>query len=231
MVNLDQVDKYIPRLLGAAFLIVIATSLISGLPLAAAIGSGSISDMLVNISNNLTLMHISILGGLLNSVGIVFLAGFLYIVLNKQNRTFALIALGLWLGEAIFYAIMQIGTLGLIPLSLDFVKAGTPVDSFYQTLGNFLYNCVYNQGLMIHMWFYCLGGLLWYYLFFRSKYIPRVIPLFGLLAVCLALVGLVLQIFGYTVPIYFSIPILPFELIIGAWLMLKGIKNSSETVG
>jgi hypothetical protein len=126
---------------------------------------------------------------------------------------------------------MQIGALGLIPLSLNFVKAGTPVDSFYQTLGNFLYNCVYDQGLMIHMWFYCLGGLLWYYLFFRSKYIPRVIPLFGLLAVCLALVGLVLQIFGYTVPIYFSIPILPFELIIGAWLMLKGIKNSSETVG
>ena len=227
--NLDQVDKYTPRLLGAAFLIVIATSLISGLPLAAAIGSGNISDMLVSISNNLTLMHISILGGLLNSVGIVFLAGFLYIVLNKQNRTFALIALGLWLGEAIFYAIMQIGALGLIPLSLNFVKAGTPVDSFYQTLGNFLYNCVYNQGLMIHMWFYCLGGLLWYYLFFRSKYIPRVIPLFGLLAVCLALVGLVLQIFGYNVPIYFSIPLLPFELIIGAWLMLKGIKNSSET--
>ena len=185
--------------------------------------------MLINISNNLNLMRISILGGMLNSAGIVFLATLLYIVLNKQNKIMALAALGLWLAEAIFYAIMQIGTLALIPLSLDFIKAGTPVNSFYLTLGEFLYNCVYNQGLIIHMWFYCIGGLLWYYLFYRSKYIPRVIPLFGLIAVSVALVGIVFQFFGYEVPIFVFLPILPFELIIGLWLMLRGIKDGSET--
>ncbi len=225
----DKAANSTPRLLGAAFLIVIVTSALSGVLLMSAVGSGSISDMLVNISNNLTPIRISILVGLLNSTGVVILATLLYIVLNKQNKTIALVALGLWLAEAIFFAIMQIGTLALIPLSLSFVQAGAPVHSFYQTLGDFLYNGVYTQGLTIHMWFYCVGGLLWYYLFYRSHYIPRIIPLFGLFAVSLALVGIVFQVFGYTVPILVTLPILPFELIIGVWLLLKGIKAGSET--
>ncbi len=222
-------NNYTPRLLGAAFLIVIITSALSGVLLMSAVGSGSISDMLVNITNDLTPIRISILVGLLNSAGIVILATLLYLVLNKQNKTMALVALGSWLAEAIFYAIIQLGTLALIPLSLDFVQAGTPVHSFYQTLGEFLYNGVYTQGLMIHMWFYCVGGLLWYYMFYRSKLIPRIIPLFGLFAVSLALVGIVFQVFGYTVPILVSLPILPFELIIGLWLLLRGITGGAET--
>lgn len=51
-------DKNAPRLLGAAFLIVIITSLLMGTLLQL---SGSISDILVNISDKLTLMRISIL--------------------------------------------------------------------------------------------------------------------------------------------------------------------------
>lgn len=124
---------------------------------------------------------------------------------------------------------MQIGLLGLIPLSRDFIAAGAPANSFYQTLGEFLYVVVNNQGLTIHMWFYCAGGLLWYYLFYRSKYIPRVLSLYGLAAVSLALAGNVFQLMGYDVPILVFIPILPFELAIGAWLMLRGIKDGSET--
>lgn len=217
--------KNAPRLLGAAFLFVVLTSLTSGVLLTSAVGSGGISDTLVNITNNLNLMQISILDGLVNSTGIVALAVLLYVVLNKQDKIMARVALGLWLAEAIFFAIMQLGLLAMIPLSQDFVAAGAPTGSFYQTLGGFLYNTVYNQGMAIHMWFYCTGGLLWYYLFYRSKYIPRIIPLFGLLAVALGLAAVVFQLLGYDVPILLSLPILPFELAIGGWLLFKGIKE------
>ncbi|HTY92203.1 MAG TPA: DUF4386 domain-containing protein [Methanocella sp.] len=222
-----------PRFLGAAFLIVIVTSLIAGIPLNSIVGNssgasidpGSISDMLARVFNNPTLMHVSVLGGLLNSAGIVILATLLYVVLNGQNKTLALAALGLWLAEAIFFAIMQIGLLALIPLSHDFVNATAPVPAFYQTLGDFFYNGIYSQGITIHMWFYCVGGLLWYYLFYRSKYVPRIISLFGLLAVTLGLAGIVFQLFGYSVPMFAFLPIGLFELIIGVWLLLKGIKD------
>ncbi len=113
---------------------------------------------------------------------------------------------------------------GTDTLSAEFVAAGAPAGSFYQTLGDFLYNGVFSQGMTIHMWFYCTGGLLWYYLFYRSNYIPRAISIFGLLAVVLGLGSVVFQLLGYEVPILVSLPLLPFELAIGAWLLIKGTK-------
>jgi uncharacterized protein DUF4386 len=218
-------EKHAPRLLGAAFLIVAFASLISGLLLMSAVGSGSISDDLVNVSHQWTLMRLSSLGELVTSSGIVVLAVLLYTVLHKQNKIIALAALGCWLAEAIFLALSQIGTFALLPLSLDFMQAGAPQHSFYQTLGAFLYNGVYNQGYTIHMWFYCIGGLLWYSLFYTSKYIPRVISLWGVLAVSVGFIGIVLQLLGYDVSIFVYLPIGPFELTIGVWLMLRGIKE------
>ena len=117
--------------------------------------------------------------------------------------------------------------LALIPLSLDFVRAGAPGESFYQGLGQFLYYGMAKQGMTLHMWFYCIGGLLWYAMFFRSRYIPRVISLCGLVAVVLALGGAAFQIFGYAVPLWVSLPLAPFELAIGLWLLFKGIKEGA----
>jgi hypothetical protein len=221
-------EKMAPRLLGAAFLFVAVASLISGQLLMSVIGSGNISDSLVHVSQQLNLVRLSSLGELVTSSGIVVLAALLYIVLHTQNKIIALVALGCWLAEAIFLAISQIGTFALLPVSLDFVQAGAPVHSFYQTLGAVLYNGVYNQGYTIHMWFYCIGGLLWYSLFYTSRYIPRVISIWGLLAVSVGFIGIVLQVLGYAVSIFVFLPILPFEVTIGVWLLIRGIKEQPQ---
>ncbi len=60
--------------MGAAFFIVAVTSILGGTLLSSIIGSVSISDGLVNISNQTMLMRISILIELLTCVGIVVLA-------------------------------------------------------------------------------------------------------------------------------------------------------------
>src|ERR1700682_2552118 len=119
-----NVEKNTPRLLGAAFVFVAVASLISGLLLMSAVGSGSISAILVHMSHQLTLMRLSSLGELVTSSGIVVLAGLLYLVFHKQHKIIALVALGCYLAEAISLALSQIGTLALLPVSLEFVKAG-----------------------------------------------------------------------------------------------------------
>ena len=119
-------QKNAPRLLGAAFLLVAVVSLGSGLLLSSVVGSGSISDILVHVSHQGTLMRLSSLGELATSAGIVALAGLLYSVLHTQHKLIALVALGCWLAEAISLAFSQIGTLALLPVSLDFVQAGAP---------------------------------------------------------------------------------------------------------
>jgi hypothetical protein len=220
--------KNAPRLLGAAFLFVFVASLVSGLLLIEAVGSGNISDMLVSTSDNLGTMQISIVFGLLTSIGIVVLAVLLYIVLKTQDKVIALIALGWWLAEAILLAVSKIGALALIPLSHDFVAAGSPESSFYQPLGHFLYSGLLKQGDDIHMLFYSIGGILWFYLFLRSKLIPRVVSALGLAIESVSLIGMVLLLLAVDVPMLVFYPVAALELIVGFWLLIRGAPDQAE---
>ena len=89
------------RLLGAAQLIVFVSAILSELLLKSVAGSGSISDILVNISKNVPQMRISNLVALVDSLGIVFLAVVFYVVFNGQYEIIAFVALGFFLVEAI----------------------------------------------------------------------------------------------------------------------------------
>jgi hypothetical protein len=220
-------SKRTVRLLGAAFLIVFVASMLSSALLNAATGSGSITDILVSISKHLTLMRISILVELVTSIGIVALAALLYIVFHNQNPIIALVALGWWLAEAVTLAVSKMGAFALIPLSLEYVEAGAPDPSYWQTLGDFFYYGFDRQGWAIHMLFFCLGGILWYYLFHRSRYIPRVLSIWGLVAVSLVAINVLVVLYDRNLGLQMVMlaPYLLFEALIGPWLMIKGIKG------
>ena len=79
-------------------------------------------------------------------------------------------------------------------MSKEFVEAGVPERSYFQTLGDFLHYGIDRQGDHIHNLFFCLGGILWYYLFLESGYIPQALSLWGLIAVSLLLIPVLLQL-------------------------------------
>jgi hypothetical protein len=220
-------EKNAPRLLGAMFLIVIVTSALGGMQ-SAVTGTGVISDVLAAISSRPAQMQWTALANLLNSLGIVALAVLLYTVLKRENKILALVALGWWLCEALSCAIGQIGAFALVPLSLEFVNAGAPAQSAYQALGAFLYQGVVKTSGVFLMVFYCAGAIIWYSLFFRSRYVPRPISLFGIAAVSGSLVGMIYELFGHSVSLFVSLPIGLFELVIGLWLLVRGIPGWSE---
>lgn len=134
----------------------------------------------------------------------------------------------MFLAEAIILAISKLGAYALIPLSLEFVKAGAPNSSYFQTLGDFFYLRLYNQGYDIHWLFFCVGGILWYYLLDKSKYLPRVLSVWGLASICLLSINNLLVLFDPGIGRIFPllIPYIPFELVIGVWLMVKGFNSS-----
>jgi len=171
-------------------------------------------------------MRISILVELVTSVGIVGLAVLLYVVFRKQYPIIALVALGWWLAEAITLGVSKIGAYALIPLSQEYVQAGTPAASYFQTLGDFFYYGLDRQGWALHMLFFCLGGILWYYLFYRSKSIPRVLSGWGLIAVSLVFINILIVLFdrNFELVMFMLAPYLVFEALIGPWLMVRGMK-------
>ena len=183
------------RLLGATQVIYFVGFLITGVFFAGAVGSGSISDILVNISKNPSLMRISNLVALGLSLATVVLGVMYYVVFNKEYEIIALVALGCFLVAAITFTVGKIGANALIPISQKYVEAGSPEASYFQTLGDFLYNGVDKRGSDIHTLFNILGFLLVNYLLFISRSIPRALSIWGLVAVFLALIPALLQLY------------------------------------
>ena len=226
-------DKNTPRLLGAAFLFVAFAALLSAPPVnpvaITIVGlPDNISETMIKISDNPTTMLMGIVIWLFTAAGIVLLAVLLYTTLKKQNKIIALWAFGLWIGEAVILAVREISAFALLYTSQEYVKAGAPDSSYFQTLGSLFYEST-QFGYTVLMVFYCLGGILFYYLFLKSKYVPKVLALFGIIAASLGFIGTLIGLFDYNVPLYVFLPILPFELAIGVWLMVKGIRDGSET--
>jgi hypothetical protein len=80
------------------------------------------------------------------------------------------------------------------------------------------------------MIFFTLGGTLFYFLLFKSNYVPRWLAAFGLIAAPLAFIGELITLMGFSVPLWVFLPNLPFELIIGFWLLIKGAKQFDSNV-
>ena len=166
-------DMNTVRLLGAAQVMVIVGFLITEALQASAVGSGSISDILLNISKRLTLMRISSLAALGQTLVIITMGVLYYVVFYKEYQIIALVALGCFLIAAIFTVVGKIGANALIPLSQEFVEAGTPEPSYFQTLGDFLYYGVDRRGLELYAMFIYMGFLLANYLLLSLAHVSK----------------------------------------------------------
>src|SRR6266704_3491144 len=96
----------------------------------------------------------------------------------------------------------------------------------------------------IHNWTFLLGqtlmpgvnALLLGYLMYRSRLVPRVIPVLGLIGAPLLITATIATLFGLNeqVSVWSAISTLPvagWELSLGVWLVVKGFKPSPITAG
>ncbi len=217
-------NKNTPRFAGAAFLLQAIASAVAGLILLRPlIVSGNIIDTMTNMSNNALQVRAGIMVEMITVTALVILSVLLFIILKKENMQIALVALGLRIVEVVLLAVSRISTFNLLGTSQASVIEGHPV--YLQTLGNLAFESQ-EFTYSLNMVFFTLGGTLFYYLFYKSGYIPKALAIFGLIAASLAFVGELFGLFGIVVPLIVFLPNLPFELAIGVWLMVKGIKNT-----
>jgi hypothetical protein len=219
-------DKNTPRFIGAAFLLQAAASAVVGLVLLEPLKvPGDIVTTMTNFSNHVMQVQAGIVGEMVTVTALVILSVLLYLALKEQNHNIAFVALGLRLTEVALLAVSRIATFTFLRTSEAYVIEGQP--AYLQTLGNLAYE---TQGFAysLNMVFFTLGGTLFYYLIFKSQYVPRTLSLIGLIAAPLALIGTVVELFGYRVPLIVFLPNLPFELAIGLWLLVKGTRDTAH---
>ena len=166
---------------------------------------------------------------LIMSIGLIVLGMALYIVLKPVNKNLALFALLLKLVEAtIAAAVVLVSFIALLVLNQKaYVTIFTP-EQLQVPVGLILN--VHTAIFSIPMAFLGLDMMVFSYLFFKSKYIPRVLAGFGVLSFALIFIHALMFILApkyATMPInqvIFWAPSGLFEIIIGIWLLSKGIK-------
>jgi hypothetical protein len=189
-------------------------------------GSITSTNYLVSVSENAGLVGT---GVLLLTIGGFCGGGIaisLYPVLKKFNAGLALGAVGFRISEGVLRFGSVITYLLLITLSQQFVQAGAPDSSYFQTLG-VLVKAGHDWVSAVALLAFSIGALLMYIIFYRAKLVPRwlsgwgiVSAILGMLSVVLVLVGLIAP-FG-TEQVLIAIPMFPQEIVLGAWLIVKG---------
>ncbi|MFC2134164.1 DUF4386 domain-containing protein [Bacteroidota bacterium] len=182
-----------------------------------------------NIMANELLFRIGITIELFMSAGLIILAAALYAVLKKVNKNFALLALSLKLVEAaIVAAIIVVSFIALLILG-----GGANLTAFTPEQLQVLVGFLLNEHTVIYsipMVFLGIDMMIFSYLFFKSEYIPKALAGFGIVSFALIFIHALMYILA---PEYAALPVNQmifwapsgiFELIIGIWLLTKGIK-------
>lgn len=187
------------------------------------------------IMDNEFLFRFGITIELFMSIGLIVLALVLYKILKTENKELTMLALFLKLVEATLMAVTV-----LIPfITLQVLNEGSDLTTFTSEQLRLPIGLIFNSHTAITsipMVFLGLDMMVFSYLFFKSRFIPRVLAGFGIVSFALILIHALMYILA---PDYAKMPINQiifwapsgiFEIIIGLWLLVKGIKNEKLEV-
>jgi hypothetical protein len=191
------------------------------------------ADYLARIFPNKGAVELGSLLWSINNIGIVFIAVFAFGVLRKRDEV---LAVGYLVSRIIEGTIMMLGiaaTLLLIPLSQEFLQAGAPHGSWFLTLGDVLKHAKFLGLTQLSLPMLGLGGLLFTWMLFRYRLVPRVISVVGLIGYALMflssivgwfdLVNLTPSASGWDVLV---LPVAAFQIILlPFWLVFRGFKT------
>lgn len=220
------------RILGGAFLFQFVTSFTSMavfLPLATGVpGLSSQVDIgrtMVQLAANPTFVSLNILGELLTALGVLFLGALLWRQLRGTHEALAMTAFGLYVVEGTLLAVGRIILYALLVLSQQYVAAGNAVE--LETTGLLLYEAMSYGSTILNLLF-CLGATIFYALLLRARTVPRLLSWWGLISVQGVFVGALMNLFDVNPPLFLFLAYVPFELVIGVWILVKGTPEENR---
>jgi hypothetical protein len=191
-------------------------------------------DYLMKVSANENKIIIGALFVLVMGFVLAMVPVIMFPIFKKYNEVLA-IGYVVFRGalETITSIIIAISWLLLLPLSQEYVKAVSPDTSYFQTFGTLLQRVAQ---LPMGVFVFGLGALIFYYLLYQSKLIPRWLSVWGIIAIILSLITGVLILFGLQSDFSASnfimnFPIFLQEMVMAVWLIVKGFNPSAIASG
>jgi hypothetical protein len=132
---------------------------------------------------------------LINSAAVVGIAMLMFPILKKQDEAIALGYFGSRIMESVLLIVSIIGLQLLVILSQEYITSDAADSEYFQMIGTLVVkgqHAAFDMGMLA----LSLGSLMFCYLMYRSKLIPRIISVIGLIGYAALLASGCLGIFG-----------------------------------
>ena len=188
-------------------------------------------DYLVKTSANANQVIIGALFVLIMGLALALVPVMMFPISRKHNEALAL-GYVVFRGalETVCYLATVICWLFLVPLSQAYVQAGALDSSNFQALGTLLLDS--NVISFTRSFVFGIGALMFYYVLYKSKLVPRWISGWGLIAIIpntaqglLVMFGLI-QMSSSTIDVLY-LPMFAQEMVLAVWLIFKGFNSSA----
>ena len=188
------------------------------------------SDYLIAVASNENQV---IFGALLEIVATAAIVGIpiaMFPLLKKYNESLALGYVAIRIFEGLTIFLNTIVLLSILALSQEFVNSLSPDVLYFQMTGNLLLTTREQISVLVDFSF-PIGALVFNYLLYKTKLIPRWISSLGLLGGTLWLITVPFRFFGvnFEQMDFLALPIAAQEMILAIWLIIKGF-NSPKIV-
>jgi Domain of unknown function (DUF4386) len=189
------------------------------------------TDYLIKISANENRIAIGALFRFIAAAASAGIAISLYPILKKYNQGLALGSVGFRIIEGMLGIVSVICLLLLTTLSQQFVTAGALDSSYFQNTGVLIKAVRDWMGNVAGLLAFGLGALMYYYIFFQTKLVPRWLSGWGLIGIILIIVTSMLVMFRVVGPmsttqVVLAVPIGLQEMVLAVWLIVKGFNPS-----
>lgn len=206
---------------GLAYLLIIVSSIIAMIlgPYKLMV-EGNNPATISNIESNQLLFRMGATYDLLMFIGVIILSVALHNVLKTVNKSVSQTALYSRIGEALIGSLTVVCSIGiLIMMNSDHSSEEiNKITAFIFEIKHVLLNIVYA--------YLGFGSILFCFLFYKSRYIPRFLAAFGILAFALVFgESIAVLLFSVKSTVFTGAPAILFEITIGLWLMIKGVNT------
>ncbi len=193
-------------------------------------------DMLAQVAANESKMIMAVSLEFIMALAVAGVAFMIYPILKQDSDSASKKGLAVWylgsrITEGALFLVAILARLSLLVLSQEFLKAGSPDASYFQTGGTLL-AAASNYGYMLGQSVFCVGAVMLYYLLYQSKRVPRWLSVWGLIGAPLMLAAgfLVLVDGDPSSPLSTSLyaPLALQEMVLAIWLIVRGFNSSSK---
>jgi hypothetical protein len=187
-------------------------------------GSVLFSDnFLANASENSNQIIGSIVLGIFSGIASIVIATLLLPIFKRHNFTLAYLYFAFCILNFIAIMIDNVSVISMLALSEEFVKNGNDGSlKIWEIL-------IYEKHWWTHYFYLlisCFPVFVLYYALYLSKLVPKIISIFGIIAVFIMFIEELLSFFGHGIGMNMLLPIALIQLILPLWLIYKGFNSS-----